>query len=156
MTRDPTIENRPVLLIEDDPDLGEVVMSGLVSQGYHVTWAHNWTEGQVFLNSSVPDLLILDLSLPDGDGIQILHSLRNDIRTHDLAVVITSARNETCDLVSGIQTGAFYYVTKPYDLDELLSKARSAVFQRFEMPLGQPGDYLSPLGEEESETEGLE
>jgi len=135
MSRDPSIDNRPVLLIEDDIELGELVVDRLDAEGYQTTWVKSWNEGRAYLDKQLPDLLVMDIGLPDGDGIEILNGLREDKRTQDLAAIITSARSDTEDLLSGIRTGALYYVTKPYDLEELVQKVRSAVFHRFEMPV---------------------
>ena len=131
--KDPTIENRPVLIVEDDEVLAEVITNRLSSEGYQVRSADTWKKGRELIKEQLPDLLIMDLNLPDADGMDVIESLRNHDRTKDLAVVVTSAVDDTEHLVRGIRSGVMFFLTKPYDLDELVRKVRSAIFQRFEM-----------------------
>lgn len=132
MNRDPAVENRPILVVEDDKDLAEVVVRRLRSEGYDVSCAHTWEEGRKWLESSLPDLLLMDLNLPDADGMEVIESLRSVERTRKLAIVVASAHDETDQLVRGIRSEVMFFITKPFELDELVRKVRSALFQRFE------------------------
>jgi DNA-binding response OmpR family regulator len=138
MKKDPSIENRPILVVEDDRDLAEVVVRRLRSEGYDAQSAHTWKEGRKVLDKSLPDLLIMDLNLPDADGMDIIESLRGEARTRKLAIVIASARDETEQLVRGIKSRVMFFITKPYDLEELVRKVRPALFQRFESAVPGP------------------
>lgn len=133
MSRDPAIENRPILVVEDDIDLAEIVTNRLSSEGYAVKCAHNWKDARKIVEDRLPDLLIMDLNLPDAQGMDVIERLRSDPRTRRLAIVVTSAEDDTEHLVRGIRSGVLFFLTKPFELDELVRKVRSAVFQRFEM-----------------------
>jgi DNA-binding response OmpR family regulator len=111
----------------------------LVTEGYQVQVAMTWREGRKLLESNLPDLLIMDLNLPDGDGMDIIESLRGQERTADLPIVVTSAEDDTEHLIRGIKSGVIFFVPKPYDLEELVAKVRSAIFQRYQMKPGSSG-----------------
>jgi DNA-binding response OmpR family regulator len=132
MSKDPTVENRPILVVEDDQDLAEIVVRRLQSEGYAAECVHTWEEGRKRLEAGLPDLLLMDLNLPDADGMEVIESLRADERTRRLAIVVASARDATDQLVRGIRSEVMYFITKPYELEEMVRKIRSALFQRFE------------------------
>lgn len=132
MSKDPTVENRPILVVEDDKDLAEIVVRRLKSEGYDAQCVHTWEEGRARLTASLPDLLLMDLNLPDADGMDIIEALRAEERTHKLAIVVASARDETDQLVRGIRSEVMFFISKPFELEELVRKIRSALFQRFE------------------------
>jgi len=132
MTKDPPVENRTILVVEDDKDLAEVLVRGLRSEGYDADCAYTWEEGREKMKKSLPDLLVMDLNLPDADGMEVIESLRADERTRKLAIVVASARDATDQLVRGIRSEVMFFITKPFELDELVRKVRSALFQRFE------------------------
>jgi len=145
MSKDPGIENRPILVVEDDADLAELVVNRLNVEGYEVRSAQTWEEGRRLLDEQLPDLLVMDLNLPDANGMDVIESLRNEPRTKRLAIVVTSAVDDTEHLVRGIRSGVMFFLTKPFELDELVRKVRSAVFQRFEMAVPEPeGEDLDP------------
>jgi DNA-binding response OmpR family regulator len=133
MSKDPAIENRPILVVEDDEDLAEIVTNRLSSEGYATQCAYTWKDAQEIIEDQMPDLLIMDLNLPDAHGMDVIERLRSDPRTRRLAIVVTSAEDDTEHLVRGIRSGVLFFLTKPFELDELVRKVRSAVFQRFEM-----------------------
>ena len=141
MSKDPAIENRPILIVEDDEDLAEIVTNKLSAEGYAVQCAHIWKDAEKILEERLPDLLIMDLNLPDANGMDVIEQLRSNPRTRRLAIVVTSAADDTEHLVRGIRSGVLFFLTKPFELDELVRKVRSAVFQRFEMesPEKKPG-----------------
>jgi DNA-binding response OmpR family regulator len=131
MSKDPTVENRPILVVEDDKDLAEIVVRRLQSEGYAAECAHTWEEAQKRLGRSLPDLLLMDLNLPDADGMEVIESLRADERTKRLAIVVASARDETDQLVRGIRSEFMYFISKPYELDVFIRKFRCVIFILF-------------------------
>jgi two-component system response regulator QseB len=114
-----------VLIVEDDPMIGRAVVAGLEEGGYTVDWVLDGTEAELALTHRVYDLALLDLGLPRRDGLEILKALRRS--GNQLPVVIITARDAVADRVAGLDHGADDYLVKPFDLDELLARARAVV-----------------------------
>jgi two-component system, OmpR family, response regulator QseB len=114
-----------VLVIEDDPMIGRAVAAGLQDGGYSVDWVRDGAEAELALANRVYDLALLDLGLPRRDGLDILKGLRRS--GSSLPVVIITARDAVADRVTGLDHGADDYLVKPFDLDELLARARAVV-----------------------------
>ena len=121
-----------VLVIEDDPMIGRAVVAGLHDGGYTVDWVRDGGEAELALANSVYDLALLDLGLPRRDGLEILKSLRRSGK--DVPVVIITARDAVADRVTGLDNGADDYLVKPFDLDELLARARAVIRRRAGRP----------------------
>ena len=118
-----------VLVVEDDPMIGRAVVAGLQQGGYTVDWVRDGADAELALANGVYELALLDLGLPRRDGLDILRSVRRS--GHKLPVVIITARDAVADRVTGLDNGADDYLVKPFDLDELLARAR-AVIRRHE------------------------
>ena len=118
-----------VLLVEDDMMIGRAVSAGLQDGGYAVDWVRDGGEAELALANGVYDLALLDLGLPRRDGMDILKSVRR--AGTKLPVLIITARDSVADRVAGLDEGADDYLVKPFDLDELLARAR-AVIRRHE------------------------
>ncbi|MYM26818.1 response regulator [Duganella sp. CY15W] len=118
-----------ILLIEDDLDLGNGVRIALTEQGMDVVWVRTLDDASRSLDSDGCDLVLLDLGLPDGDGLQLLAKLRRNRAQGDAAVglpvLILSARDSVNDRLSGLDGGADDYLVKPFVLAELLSRVRA-------------------------------
>jgi two-component system response regulator QseB len=114
-----------VLVIEDDPMIGRAVMAGLQDGGYTVDWVRDGLEADAALSHRLYDLALLDLGLPRRDGLEILKDLRRSGST--LPVVVITARDAVADRVAGLDHGADDYLVKPFDLDELLARARAVI-----------------------------
>lgn len=108
--------------------IGRAVAAGLHDGGYTVDWVRDGGEAELALANSVYDLALLDLGLPRRDGLEILKSLRRAGR--DVPVVIITARDSVADRVVGLDNGADDYLVKPFDLDELLARARAVIRRR--------------------------
>ncbi len=108
--------------------IGRAVTAGLHDGGYTVDWVRDGGEAELALANSVYDLALLDLGLPRRDGLEILKSLRRSGK--DLPVVIITARDSVADRVVGLDNGADDYLVKPFDLDELLARARAVIRRR--------------------------
>ena len=114
-----------VLVVEDDKNLREQLAGALVDAGYTVDTADNGEDGQ-FLGETEPyDLAILDLGLPKVDGLSVLKAWRKDGRS--MPVLILSARDRWSEKVEGLDLGANDYVTKPFNMAELLARVRANV-----------------------------
>jgi two-component system response regulator QseB len=112
-----------ILLIEDDLDLGNGVRIALGDQGMDVVWVRQLADAEAALHAGGCDLLLLDLNLPDGDGLQLLNRLRRERQA--LPVLILSARDALNDRLRGLDSGADDYLVKPFELAELLSRVRA-------------------------------
>lgn len=114
-----------VLLIEDDALIGDSIRQALASDEIHVDWRRDGAGIPAALGASTFDAVLLDLSLPGGDGIDVLKALRG--AGHDLPVLILTARDTIADRVLGLNAGADDYLVKPFDFDELLARVRALV-----------------------------
>ncbi|MDE2236012.1 MAG: response regulator [Gammaproteobacteria bacterium] len=112
------------LLIEDDPHIRRFVHTALASQGYEVIESANGERGLTEAAARKPDLVILDLGLPDMDGIQVLHSLRE---WASMPVIVLSARAMESAKIMALDSGADDYLTKPFGAGELLARVRTAL-----------------------------
>lgn len=111
-----------VLLVEDNDVLAAGISLVLRSAGYSVNHVSTGKAALTALRASTPDLVILDLGLPDMDGMDVLRSARRDRFTNP--VMILTARDTTRDKVSGLDSGADDYLAKPFEIDELLARLR--------------------------------
>ncbi|KRB64173.1 response regulator transcription factor [Noviherbaspirillum sp. Root189] len=109
-----------LLLVEDDPMIGDSLRKALRLDGFTVDWVRDGRSAESALDDGVHDLLLLDLGLPGKDGIEILRSLR--ARRKTLPVLILTARDAVPDRVAGLNAGADDYLVKPFDLDELVAR----------------------------------
>ncbi|MFN3369808.1 MAG: response regulator transcription factor [Thermus sp.] len=116
-----------ILVLEDDPRLAQLVKEALEEEGWAVDAAGLVEEGSALLRAFPYDLVVLDLSLPDGDGLELLRSLRK--RGEGVPVVILTARDAPERRVEGLEAGADDYLVKPFHLRELVARVR-AVWRR--------------------------
>ena len=113
-----------VLIVEDEKGISQFIAAALSSRGYEAIQAHTGGEALTIISSHCPDLVILDLGLPDMDGLAILEQLR---AWSSLPVVVVSARSHEKDKVTALDLGADDYLTKPFGTDELLARVRAAI-----------------------------
>jgi two-component system response regulator QseB len=112
-----------ILLVEDDLELGNGVRIALEDQGMKLTWVRRVKEAALALETSPCDLVLLDLGLPDGDGLHLLTRLRRDGEA--TPVLILTARDALEDRLTGLDSGADDYLVKPFALAELVSRVRA-------------------------------
>jgi len=127
-----------ILLVEDESNIRNLVTTMLETGGYQVIYAGTCATSKAMFSSYLPDLVILDLGLPDEDGMAFLEHIRKDSLT---PVIVLSARVEESDKVLALDSGANDYVTKPFSAGELLARVRTALRNnRFSSPEGRlPG-----------------
>ena len=113
-----------VLLIEDDRSISNFITATMDREGYKIMHALNGREGLSLSTSFCPNVILLDLGLPDMDGLEVLNSLRS---WSSLPVVVVSARSHERDKVAALDLGADDYLTKPFGTDELLARVRTAI-----------------------------
>ncbi|QHP79933.1 response regulator [Pectobacterium odoriferum] len=114
-----------ILLIEDDIDLGNGVRIALTDQGLDVIWVRRKVDALHQLDVCVPELVLLDLGLPDGDGMSLMARLRQQLK--GIPVIILTARGTLQDRLTGLDAGADDYLVKPFVLAELLARVRALV-----------------------------
>jgi len=117
-----------LLLVEDDPMIGEALVRGLRGDGFALDWAHDADQADTALRTQPYDLALLDLGLPRGDGLSLLRALR--ARGDAMPVLIVTARDAVADRIAGLDAGADDYLVKPFDLDELAARIRAVLRRR--------------------------
>ena len=118
-----------ILVIEDEKELCDSIKEGLILDGYEVDACYNGLDGEEMATVETYDLILLDLTLPDMDGMEILQSVRSQNAL--VPILILSARVQTEDKVEGLDRGANDYLTKPFDFSELEARIRSLTRREF-------------------------
>ncbi|XHS79288.1 two-component system response regulator CreB [Burkholderiaceae bacterium UC74_6] len=132
-----------LLLLEDDPAIAQAVAFALEREGFavqHCAWLH---EARSLIETTLPELLVLDVGLPDGNGLDLCRELRAAPRTRHLPVLMLSARSEEMDRVLGLELGADDYLGKPFSPRELVARVR-ALLRRVPPPPAQ-ADTANPF-----------
>jgi two-component system, OmpR family, response regulator RegX3 len=135
----PEMTKRTVLLIEDEEAISEPLAAALRREGFEPAVAGTVAEGLELFAKRSPDLVLLDVMLPDGDGRDVLRSIRETSRT---PVVMLTARGEEMDRVLGLELGADDYVTKPFSAAELAARIRAVLRRAGDEPAPEPGSVL--------------
>ena len=130
-----------ILVVEDELSYQDALNVGLTVEGFVVVSARTLTEARELLASTKPDLILLDVMLPDGSGIDFCREVYDSTRT---PVIMVSARTSEVDIVLGLEIGAADYVTKPYRLRELIARMR-AVLRRPVSPVDEDIITFGPL-----------
>jgi two-component system, OmpR family, KDP operon response regulator KdpE len=125
-----TAPSHKILVIDDEPPIRKLLRMGLASQGYDVLDAPSG-KAALELLADGPDLVILDLGLPDVDGLELLRTLRQ--RHESLPIVVLSSRGDEAGKVAALDLGADDYVTKPFGMDELFARIRAALRHRLQV-----------------------
>lgn len=116
-----------ILIVEDDPDVAEMLNAYFRVQGYEV-FTVNWGEDGVRAGQTImPDIIILDIRLPDIDGYEVARRLRADRRTQEIPIIFLTEKRERVDRLQGFEVGADDYITKPFDVQELRLRVRNAL-----------------------------
>lgn len=113
-----------ILIIEDEKSICDFIAKTLGNQDYKTTAAHTGKEGLAILTSTLPDLVLLDLGLPDMDGLDIIRQTR---QWSSLPIIVISARTQEKEKVAALDAGADDYITKPFGTDELMARIRTAI-----------------------------
>jgi two-component system OmpR family response regulator len=124
-----------ILIVDDEPDLLELVRFNLSQAGFEVETAQGGLEGLEKAHRRRPDLLVLDLMLPDLPGTEVCRRLRNDPELAGLPILMLTARSEEIDRVVGLELGADDYVTKPFSPRELVARVKARLRTHAAPPL---------------------
>ncbi|MFQ5521755.1 MAG: response regulator transcription factor, partial [Candidatus Methylomirabilia bacterium] len=111
-----------ILIVDDEPEMVRGLVDNLHFEGYHTLSATNGRDGLALAFREVPDLILLDVMMPEVSGWDVLRTLRQ--KGADVPVIMLTARSEEVDRVLGLELGADDYVTKPFSLRELLARVR--------------------------------
>lgn len=116
-----------VLVVEDDREIRSLLQSSLSVEGFEVQTAVSLSEASALLRHKLPDIVVLDLGLPDGDGVQLVRELR---KQHSTPVIVVSARHQEAQKIELLDVGADDYLSKPFSVGELLARMRVALRHR--------------------------
>lgn len=116
-----------VLIVEDEPDISEVIRYNLSRAGYRVRNTLDGGEGLIMIKEEKPDVLILDWMLPSVSGLEICRALRRQKDTRDIGIIMLTARGEELDRVQGLESGADDYISKPFSPAELVARVASVL-----------------------------
>ncbi len=116
-----------ITLIEDEPDIQEIVAYNLKREGFFVNSAFNGEDGLAIIERKRPDLILLDLMLPGIDGLEVCRRVRARPETRDVPIIIVSAKGEESDVVLGLGLGADDYISKPFSPRELVARVRAVL-----------------------------
>jgi len=127
LTSDPEVITGRVLVVEDDAEIADVLRRSLRQEGYEVKTSSDGVDALDVATGFVPDLVVLDLGLPRLDGVEVCRRLRAE---GDVPILMLTARAETEDRVSGLDSGADDYLVKPFERQELLARIRALLRRR--------------------------
>jgi CheY-like chemotaxis protein len=136
--------HRTILVVDDNPDLLELLREGL-SDHFTILLARNGAEGLTAVAEAHPDCAIIDIRMPDIDGLQLVRTLRGDPTTRDMPLIILTAMPEEQGLLPGLLSGADRYLTKPVLPSELIPAIRDVIA----LSVAERGRRLRSLVEEE-------
>jgi DNA-binding response OmpR family regulator len=122
---------KKILIVEDEPEIAQLVKHYLDKDGFHTCIAQTGLEAQKLVASEHPDLVILDLMLPQMDGLEVCKALRHKPETSLMPIIMLTAKNEESDTIVGLELGADDYVTKPFSPKALVARVK-ALFRRLE------------------------
>ncbi|MCP5094699.1 MAG: response regulator [Chloroflexi bacterium] len=116
-----------IFIVEDDVDLSEMLSAYFRVQGYTILQATRGETAVIEITKSVPDLIVLDIRLPDIDGYEVCRRLRQTRRTQNIPVLFLTEKRDRSDKLAGLELGAVDYITKPFDIQELRLRIRNAL-----------------------------
>jgi len=123
------MNSKKILIVDDEVDLVETVRFPLEMEGYHVLVSYNGEDALNQARKESPDLILLDLMLPKLDGYKVCQLLKSDDRYKHIPILMLTAKSQEKDMVLGMETGANEYITKPFDIRDLLKKVKAHLNQ---------------------------
>ena len=125
-------QNKNILVVEDDPDIKELISFNLSNQGHQVFEANNGELGIEKAREKIPDLILLDLMLPGIHGLDVCRIIKADQETKDIPIIMVTAMGQEEDIVKGLETGADDFITKPFSIKVLLARVSAVLRRSFE------------------------
>jgi len=121
------MSNGRILIVEDDNDISNMLHIFFAGQGYNVEVAARGNDALEICRKRVPDLVVLDIMLPDMDGYAVCKEMRTTTRTSHIPIIFLTQKDERSDRIAGLELGADDYITKPFDIEELKLRVRTAI-----------------------------
>jgi phosphate regulon transcriptional regulator PhoB len=128
------MDTKKILIVDDEPDLVELVSYNLKKEGFKVSTASEGEDALEKIRKGTFDLIILDLMLPGIQGVELCRMLRNNPKTESIPIIMLTARGEESDKIRGLETGADDYMTKPFSPKELLARVKALLRRAGEGP----------------------
>lgn len=122
--------SRRILVVEDEEDYGQLLQEVLSDAGFSVRWAKNAADGIAAFKAEPPELVILDVNLPDGSGFDICRKLRADGPAKDTPVLFCTVRSAISPVAEGARVGGNGYLLKPFAVEDLLARVKAALPSR--------------------------
>ncbi len=137
-----------ILVVDDEPQLTETLAYNLRQEGFRVSVAHTGGQARDMVqgDSEVPDLVLLDLMLPDESGVHVCRAFRENERSRTMPVIMLTARDTEIDRVVGFEVGADDYVTKPFSVRELILRVRAVLRRSPEPAESKPAAEVTSVG----------
>ena len=121
------MSNGRILIVEDDFDISNMLRIFFTGQGYHVDVAARGNDALEICRKKLPDLIVLDIMLPDMNGYEVCKVMRTTTRTSHIPIIFLTQKDERSDRIAGLELGADDYITKPFDIEELKLRVRTAI-----------------------------
>jgi DNA-binding response OmpR family regulator len=136
-----------ILIVEDDPDIGNMLQVYFENQGMEISLATRGADALALTRHSLPQLIVLDIMLPDMDGYEVCRALRNSSRTGHIPILFLTQRDERRDRIAGLELGADDYITKPFDIEELRLRVQNAMARSERESMTDPRTGLPASGQ---------
>jgi two-component system, OmpR family, phosphate regulon response regulator PhoB len=136
------ITSPSVLIVEDEPAIRELLAVNLKHAGYLVFQASDTRMAQMQLDAALPDIVLLDWMLPDQSGVDFAKKLRSSLRTRDIPIIMLTARAEETDKLTGFESGADDYITKPFSPKELMARMKALLRRRSPASVDDPIEFV--------------
>jgi DNA-binding response OmpR family regulator len=130
---------KKILAVDDEPDVLMIVKMGLMSEGYDVDTASNGFDALAKAKDNRPDLIVLDMMMPEMTGFEVLKHLRNDAATQDVPVIMLTGVADRTRIQQALDAGINFYIVKPFNLHDLLAKVKLAIEDASTGGPGLPG-----------------
>jgi len=131
-----------ILIVEDDFDISNMLRIFFTGQGYNVEVAARGNDALEMCRQQVPDLVVLDIMLPDMDGYAVCKSMRTTTRTSHIPIIFLTQKDERSDKIAGLELGADDYITKPFDIEELKLRVGTAIRNHQRLNMTNPTSGL--------------
>jgi two-component system phosphate regulon response regulator PhoB len=139
------MSDKVVAIVDDEEDIVNLVSHHLKREGYKVKEFHNGRDFLLFLESIVPDLVILDIMLPGIDGLEICRMLKNKSRTFSIPIIMLTAKASEADVVVGLEIGADDYIVKPFSPREMIARVKSLLRRVNGKEVKEPKLEIGPI-----------
>ena len=135
------MEKKNIWVVDDEPDILDIVSTNLKGAGFEVKTVANGASALKFVEREKPDLIVLDLMMPEPDGMEVCKILKRDSKTSPIPIIMLTAKGEEIDRLLGFELGADDYITKPFSVRELVLRVRAVLRRRAE-PKGKQEGFL--------------